>query len=223
MALAYRSSATTAADWTAGITISKPTGTADGDLLWAIICHDSTAATTGPSGWTEERSMNDPVNSAYRSTWSKRAGASEPSTYDWSWTGVQYSFGGISAYSGGVAAGADTDISGAANNGNDATAIALSATTTVADTMIVVGGATYNAGSFGLFTGSMNERFDLAGNAVNADILQAAVGASGNKSSTLSGGDQWVAHLLAFKPAAGAAAASLIHKKSFFPQALLVR
>lgn len=77
------SSGTTTSD----ISITPPSGLAEGDLLvFAALTNGgggSTAIGTPPSGLTELYSSVD-TNARARYIWWKIAGASEPSTYDWS-------------------------------------------------------------------------------------------------------------------------------------------
>jgi hypothetical protein len=62
------------------IVLTKPTGTAEGDLLIAVISVDEGVSCTPPSGWTLIQELSDNgVNSLY-AYW-LIAGSSEPSTY----------------------------------------------------------------------------------------------------------------------------------------------
>jgi hypothetical protein len=113
VAIAYRAS--TAGGWFTGdgnITLSKPTGTAEGDILVAFICGDSDTTITPPTGfslvWTES------ATTFWASTglcyW-KRAGASEPSSYTWTFSPTDMWFVGlVSAYSGCVDSGSPIDV-----------------------------------------------------------------------------------------------------------------
>lgn len=61
------------------INVSKPTGTANGDLLFAIISGSGTAVFTPAAGWTAGTNVSATAM-AYRTAW-KAAGGSEPSSY----------------------------------------------------------------------------------------------------------------------------------------------
>jgi len=82
----------------ASVTINKPTGTANNDLMIAFVFMDSglNRTWTPPSGWTEVLDMNSPPNItvAY-----KIAGASEPANYTWSPSGTGGCAGTIVTYS----------------------------------------------------------------------------------------------------------------------------
>jgi len=76
------------------IMVSKPSGTANGDLLIGVVVTDEDAGTfTPPSGWTLINSGTaDPGGIADQvtlGTWYKIAGGSEPPSYTWSWTNPQ--------------------------------------------------------------------------------------------------------------------------------------
>lgn len=86
--------------YTGSLTINKPTGTASGDLLIAVI--GGTKSTT-PSGWTQLADVDtgsSSVGHAY--VYYKIAGGSEPSSYTFNQTGSSsfYSPGAIVAYRG---------------------------------------------------------------------------------------------------------------------------
>lgn len=60
------------------VTVSKPTGTVQGDLMIAFMSKANTVTWTQPSGWTEvaDQGSNPSIGISY-----KVAGASEPSSY----------------------------------------------------------------------------------------------------------------------------------------------
>jgi hypothetical protein len=60
---------------------SKPSGTAEGDLLLAFVCMRANPTITPPSGWAL---IEDVRNSALLAVYYKVAGSSEPSTYTFS-------------------------------------------------------------------------------------------------------------------------------------------
>lgn len=70
---------------TKSVTVSKPTGTQEGDIMFAMITRGDTNAvpTSAPSGWgalANKRGVWD-----YYGLYYKVAGGSEPSTYTWDW------------------------------------------------------------------------------------------------------------------------------------------
>ena len=64
---------------------SKPSNVAEGDAMVAILERAGVTTTiTPPSGWSER--SNTDHDGGNTTTWTKVAGASEPSTYTWSWS-----------------------------------------------------------------------------------------------------------------------------------------
>jgi hypothetical protein len=77
------------------VTITKPAGTAEGDLLIAhIAVHDTATAGDGaltpPSGWTQQEHTNhsEAGGSIVAGIWTKIAEASEPADYTWTQSGT---------------------------------------------------------------------------------------------------------------------------------------
>ncbi|MDP9366539.1 MAG: hypothetical protein M3Q10_20325 [Chloroflexota bacterium] len=106
MAITFRSAATanTGNTTASSITINKPTGAAAGDLLLAFmtVAAGSNAVIAPPSGWTLVRRTDDGTVTAGASYY-KVAGASEPTSYQWGFSGTGSPYGaagGISAYAG---------------------------------------------------------------------------------------------------------------------------
>lgn len=80
------------------ITLNKPTGTAQGDLMVLIFTTQSSTALTLPTGWTTIVSAHD-ENADLRTTLLyKVAGASEPSSYSVSLSAARGLQGGILTY-----------------------------------------------------------------------------------------------------------------------------
>jgi hypothetical protein len=85
MAIAFRAVSAVARSASAtSVTVDKPSGTAEGDLLLAQV-KLTPRTVTGPSGW--QRLLPEPSFAGYPDYWYKVAGASEPSTYQWTWSG----------------------------------------------------------------------------------------------------------------------------------------
>ena len=83
-----------------GLTISKPTGAVAGDVLVAqLVVNSSSTTITPPSGWTLIRSTSS-GSSVIMASYDKVAGASEPSSYRWTFNVIQPATGGISDYIG---------------------------------------------------------------------------------------------------------------------------
>lgn len=91
MATAFRSSASASKVHIGGtdtLTINKPTGTLEGDMLIAILGINGTAATNyALSGWTSLANANDGSNYGIKILW-KIAGASEGASYGFTIAGI---------------------------------------------------------------------------------------------------------------------------------------
>ena len=138
----YESHATNvnSSDGATSLTITKPAGTADGDLLIAAVSHnDDNGTISGPSGWIQINQGTSGSSSSADirlSVWYKVAGGSEPTSYTWTWPSGSYreAVGGIIRYSGVDTTDPIDDSAAAIGDSNSPTAPTV--TTTVADTMI---------------------------------------------------------------------------------------
>src|ERR1044072_2712231 len=63
--------------------VSKPTGTAQGDVMFTFVNTFNGAQPSVPSGWTLAKNQNNATPSLGTYVYWKVAGASEPSTYSW--------------------------------------------------------------------------------------------------------------------------------------------
>jgi PKD repeat protein len=184
-----------------GITIATPAGTSTGDVLVACLTlNGSTVAGTGaPAGWTQLAAVTGVVNPHVYGYY-RVAGAAEPASYHWTYSSAVISSGGIGRYTG--ASGLDTTAS-TASGASSTTATVAGVTTTTANAMLV-GCAGINSGSTAVTItgpGGMTELWDLGGKRQETDDgLQAAAGASGAKTWTLSSGREWAAWLVALRP-----------------------
>ncbi len=105
----FKSTSTNAADAVASLSIDKPSGVVEGDLLLAQISFTggNTISVSAPEGWTQVRRSNNQAILG-QILFSKFATASEPASYAWQFglggnpASVSVS-GGILAYSGVVA------------------------------------------------------------------------------------------------------------------------
>ncbi len=195
-----------------GISINVPTGTTTNDvMLAAISVRPSTTTITAPAGWTLINRVNQAAgNSNSQATYYRVATSTEPTAYVWAFSGVAITgtAGGIITYRGVDttspidASGGNTTVSGTSHTAN-------SINTTVANTMIV---STHSFSSSETWTppAGMTEQVDVASlttpNAAGIslemnDVLQAATGATGNKTATVAGNaDTGVAQLVALTP-----------------------
>ena len=109
MAIAYRAHTTAGGSSGTSVAPSKPSGTADSEILIAYLVVGGPSKTiTPPSGWTlkDERQGDDPDGTTY--LYWKRA-SSEPSSWTWSWSGSAYGEIEVGAYSGAITSGDPID------------------------------------------------------------------------------------------------------------------
>jgi hypothetical protein len=99
--IAHRASASAGAS-SGNLTINKPSGTAENDVLVATVgIRPSSATITPASGWTlVRRTSNSSTTSNSLATYTKVAGTRAPANYTWTFSTSTGSAGGISAYTG---------------------------------------------------------------------------------------------------------------------------
>src|SRR5437867_66693 len=215
------------------LTIGKPVGVVNGDLLVAAISVRSANPST-PSGWTLVWCGNSgsssggstcPVSSTVSlAVYWKVAGASEPSTYS-GWTTTQKAAGVITAYYN-VNTSTPIDVQNGTGYTSSVTSLSTpSITTAVANTMLVAsfGAADGTDPAFGTSVASMpagmTDEWDKNGSVSSGsasgaahgamfDAIQDSIGATGQKTVTMSSSAVGVAHLLALKPATATVATS---------------
>ncbi|MEA2723833.1 MAG: biosis protein MshQ, partial [Gemmatimonadales bacterium] len=196
VAQAYRSSAQ--AGVTTGVTsltINKPAGTVNGDLMIAAIAvRPNTATITPPAGWTLIRRTNQTAaNDNAQATYRKVAGAAEPASYTWTVGAPTGLAGGIMTFYG-VDTAAPVDVENGQVTASALTHTAPSVTTTTINDMIVTTHSFTSAASW-TPPGGMTEAVDVASDAVPNTVgialemnyvLQPAAGASGAWTATAS-------------------------------------
>src|SRR5438876_4251495 len=198
------------------LTISKPAGVVDGNVMIANIYVAPSGATptiTAPAGWTLIRkSVPDPAfYSAYVQAVYYKVAAGEGASYTWSVTNNGATAGGIVAYSG-VDTTNPIDVENAVfvpgpNNTVNTSFPTPSVVTTVANDMLVASFALWNTGSP---PPNLNAPAGMTGRYAQVDVagagqVQATAGRTGGRTGTLpspSNGWGW-AHILALKPAGG--------------------
>jgi hypothetical protein len=196
-----------------GLTITKPSGTLQNDVMIASIAvRPETVTITPPSGWTLVRRMNNTsATQSALAVYRKVAGASEPVLYTWSLSGTTPTgtAGGIQTF-----AGVDTtnpiDIEDGQSTGTGASHATPSVDTTVTNTMLVTSHGVANADTWTPPSG-MTEGFDVLAVQIAVEgnwVLQAAVGATGAKSAAATPGpnDRGNAHILALRPSCASVA-----------------
>lgn len=134
MAAPVVESTASASDLASSLTVSKPSGTAEDDLLWAWTA-SSSDFTSGPSGWTEETSLETTQSSLRLQAWSKVAGGSEPTSYTWTASGSSRVAGIVERISG--ADGTTYVGQTSTNNGSSATMRASGLSSLATDSLVL--------------------------------------------------------------------------------------
>jgi hypothetical protein len=211
----YRSSDSNVATNTTSLTINKPAGVVNGDVMVASISFvlSGMTFTSLPAGWTQVRVA---TNGGSGVAVFVKAASGEPASYTWGTSGASNLAGGISAY-----IGVDNVTLVDAENGGGL-ANFTSVTTVTPATMLVVSSFKANAGVAITWTPppGMNERVDRVSAAATftsveqADALWAPAGASGNRIAVPSDSTQPVAAAtVALRPAlalVGTATAAIV-------------
>lgn len=196
------------------LSVNKPTGTVENDVLVAIVglsaATGGTQTVTPPSGWIEILTTSDGTNVQVTSFY-KIATGTEPASYTFSWVTPTRSALGITSYEG-VDTSNVIDVSSVGNTGTGTSVTATGATTTSKGARVVAAYAS-NDSTQNSYTppSGMVERIDVASstdgssnNAISmgmADVEQVAPGATGDKTATCSQSTVWAAHLFALTPA----------------------
>lgn len=136
---AYRSSTTAGAATAANITINKPAGVVDNDILIAVISKDATDAITAPAGWTLVQ--QDTQDTWMLAIYWKRA-ASEGASWTWTFASTWRDCG-VSAWSGGVTVDTPLDPDTPAAIVRSASALAVTCTANTTKTTNTTEIATY--------------------------------------------------------------------------------
>jgi len=121
------------------LTITKPTGTVDGDIMVAFVMGNGTNISTPPSGWTllfsNSTSLDGTTTYFYCYT---KVASSEPASYDWSMSGGAFTeLGSISTYRP-IHAAQPEDISGGQLSANFNLHTATNITTVHVETLVLV-------------------------------------------------------------------------------------
>lgn len=138
MAIAFRAAASgSAANASLGVTVTKPTGVVDNDVMVAFVNYRSatTGTWTGPTGWTKSDEVANTLSSY--SVWWKVA-ASEGASFTWTSSGNNAAGIVIVAYSGAATTGIFDSDGGIATSATATSTPVTSSTTTVADNSVVI-------------------------------------------------------------------------------------
>lgn len=223
MSIAYIDSTQNTAGFTNQITINKPTGVSEGDLLLAVVGWENNQTpaswTSVPSGWTEivdrQECGGSPTRPCTFSVWYKVAGASEPSSYTWqaSISGVGL-MGVISAYSG-VDETTPMDATRTVATGGAATTVDPPSITTVTnDAFVIAIGFRQDDTGYDSMSSGYDEREEVTNvmfgdgatlGVCDDEIASAGAEDPGTFANTGSDSEEWGAVTVALRPAGGAA------------------
>ncbi|MGH3060334.1 MAG: Ig-like domain-containing protein, partial [Gaiellaceae bacterium] len=199
-AVTYRGAQTGTTTSGLSLVLNVPAGVQQNDLLVAFYAIGGNRTIVTPAGWTAIGGGNNGTQ-VETAAFYRIAGGSEPSSYTFTWTGGnEPAAGGMVAYYG-VKGTDPLDLFGAVQTANSGTVTAPSITTTAADDLVLAFFGSATNSTYSLATG-MNERFEsrLAGASSAADdMLQAAAGVTGAKTSNTSVSGRNVGHQAAFK------------------------
>lgn len=208
-AVAVRGAAATAgAADTTSLTIAKPTGTLESDVMVAVISLSSSQTITTPAGWTLILTGTNGT-AVQVSTYYKVAGPSEPSNYTFSWAASTQAAGGMLSYDG-VHTVSVVDVTGSNATGSGTSVTATSITTINRGDMLfdAYGINSTSASSYTPPSG-MTERVDLvspagSSNPVTVGLAEQAFntpGSTGTRSATSAQSGSWSTYLFALRAA----------------------
>jgi len=190
------------------LTINKPAGTVQNDVMIASIgVRPNTATVTPPAGWTLVRRIDNSAGAPNSLVvYYRVAGAGEPASYSWTFSTSTGSAGGILSFSG-VNTATPIDVENGQATPVAPTHSTPSVTTTVPNAMLVAS-FTYSSPLAWAPPAGMTEVVDIVGGNQSTEInyvLQAAAGATGAKTATPVAGqdDAGNTHILALKPTPG--------------------
>jgi PKD repeat protein len=211
-AVSAGSSTTTFAATASGtVTLAKPTGVATGDVLVSSITADlNPTMTTVPSGWTP---MVNALSVNSSSTGGARVFAyyhvvtsTDPSSYTWKLSAAVKWGGGVTGYRGvDTTTPLDTSVVTGTQASYSGTSLSLASVTTTRTGAMLIGGVGLDSGTTALVSppSGWSERFEAGGGQVaeQADKVQAAAGASGTATWTVSSARAFSGWRTALRPA----------------------
>ena len=204
--IGFRSAASAANATTTTLVLPRPAGTVSGDELLASVSVRGTPTITPPAGWTLVR-RDVRTTTFTQAVYVHPAGASEPTSYTFTFDSSQTAVGAIAAYTGVDGSNPTAGDSGQANSGSTSIT-APSLTAAVPGTRLV--------GLFGI-TGNttvtpptgMTERSEIVSPVTSKltlsldDQSNAASGASGARVATAAASGNSIGQLVALRPGTG--------------------
>ncbi len=207
--IAFRSATTAKSGGTASssLTITKPTGSVQGDVMIAAITCDAAPVTiTAPTGWTLIRKTTSASQTL--ATYWHAPGASDPSSYMWTFSASVNSAGGIGAFTG-VSTTAPINVETGTSTSSSLSHAAPTVTPTLPRTMLLTWHAFASAATWTPPSG-MTEFVDVmdavstgqAGVALEGNYLfESTSAATGTKTATASNNaDTGVVESIALRP-----------------------
>lgn len=177
------------------ITVAKPTGTIDGDVMYALLIYQNTVNMTGLTGWTQ-LSIG---NVGFKVELLEKRANGEGANYTFPFSGNTAVTAQIISIAGAKTTGSAVNAGPSGNNGVDTSVEYLSVTTSVANTLLVAFGAAGTVVDYGAPAG-FTELLDGSLGTISYQA-QAATGATGDFVGTISTATQWVAAMIAVEPA----------------------
>lgn len=230
MALAYRTGSFVSAGNASGgdLTLTKPTGTVDGDRVTIVVYFepDTTTITVSPGTWESVTIAN---TGAFKLQAFTKIASSEPASYTVSnnTAGDQWRAAVGVAYSGGTGSGTQIDTSGSSQA--DGTAITAQTAPTIdptsTSTMVVFAYGNYGGADVTAMTGFTTNLRGSLGGCVIADAVNSTGAATGTSRPSAGPGTQDYAalHMALIADIAGGAATSLPIFRARIPAAILAR
>jgi hypothetical protein len=191
------------------LTISKPAGTAAGDLLVAAVVTDgdNTASLAAPAGWNVT-TVVDHNRKVTLGVWWKLANAAESSSYDFTWANNEHAYGWIMRFSGHDPVNPIN--ANSYSEGSSASPSSAAVTTTVDNSLVLhIGGfddddiTAGDPGLSGTTAINMNDSGDGTATASGGSgyIQQRIAGNSTSSSFTLTAAEEFVTVTIAIAPA----------------------
>lgn len=182
------------------VVVNKPSGTADGDVLVAMVSIQagSSPAITGPSGWTLVGTVAGTSSATRTGVWTKVAGASEPASYTWtSDLTIVGAVGAIARYTPAAPTTAPGVVDATAQGSLATPAVAPSVTATGNNDRLI---CLFSGATPGSTPSGMTQRVAIDGGNSGVwiyDELLTAIGATGTRTWTSAGSSMgWTVALL---------------------------
>jgi hypothetical protein len=187
------------------LVITRPAGTAPGDVLVASLAFNGSTISSTPAGWIPIAALAGGAGNPRLQAYYRIAGAAEPSTYTWTTHSAVASSGGIARYSGVDNADPLAAPVSTASSSTSVSSLAVPGVTTAVPGAMLIGSAAINASPTTVTIAGpagMSERWDLGGKRQEYDdATLLAAGDSGPRTWAFSAGRAAAGWLTALRPA----------------------